>query len=181
MDRRLPDEVRDALAPYLRTQQIIVAALCVGVLLFAGIALAIGPLGGERPDHDGGDLILAVGGVIIAVAGLVASQVVPHLMRSGTPAVPDNETLRSDLNPQSNRYLGQLLTERVVSGATLEGPAFVAIVLYLFTGVVWLLAVPAVLLILLALLIPTMDRLESRIYADRMRADAADSIVRRDR
>lgn len=168
------------LAGRVLTMQIIVLALIMGVVGFAGVAcfLVYVERDGEpvRPIEGLPILTLvAVGGL---AAGVVASFVVPPLVFrnaerqivAGTWKAPlgvdPNSDLGKLLRSDTGRLLGARQSALIAGLALLEGPAFPALVAFLQEGRPYALALAAVVVILMLLRFPTESSVRAILEQD---------------
>ncbi|QDU63620.1 hypothetical protein Pan216_45010 [Planctomycetes bacterium Pan216] len=146
----------------VRTLQIIVAALCMGVLTFAGVATAIS-LGviekdvpqAAAPEGESPADIITIAALAMAAMSLVAHPIVGSIITK-TPRSDLQQRLRDGDEESVDRQLAGLFqTSTIIRCAILEGPAFFLLIALILGGPIWLLAVVAVLLIAIAIHLPT--------------------------
>lgn len=143
----------------VRTMQIIVAALLMGVVSFGlMVTLVIKPQQQEPflAYFAAGFTAVAIG-MRSVVPGLIAGNQVRELAEkshAGTGAIDDE-------------FIGVFQTKTIVEGALLEGPAFCLLISYMLTGQAWVLGIAFGLLVLMAIQFPTRDRAESWVKRQR--------------
>jgi hypothetical protein len=149
----LTESQRNELRPLVRTMQIIVGALVLGVMNFAAIAILI-PL--EGPPNQPFISYLAVGAAVCAIvaAFLVPTVIIGALRRS---FAGDQET--TDVRPIAQTYQTLL----IIRAAILEGAIFFCLVSYLLERQVIALAAAGVLCVLLLAQFPTLSRVSAWI------------------
>ncbi len=177
----------EALQPVIRTCQIIVAALIMGVVLFLVITLvAIPPLmkpqpalPGEGPGISGMPLITYIA-TAVGLLNLVLSIIVPKISTDGarrqmalgrSPAtVKGGSSEPKQLYPEE--YSGKLMTlyqtQLIVGAAILEGGAFFAAIAYMLERNPIAMVTAGVLLGALSARWPTSDRIS--VWLDRQLA-----------
>lgn len=128
----MPD-LADKLASTVRTLQIIVLAMVVVPLIFAGVVLVIGGQAPADPAPIQGEMVAPQGGVAMGrVAmgfGLVALIVQQWMGRYVTSQAVEN--LRHHAMHSPERLAEALLTGTVVSCAICEGAAFLNLIAYM--------------------------------------------------
>jgi hypothetical protein len=156
----------------LRTMRIIVFAMCLGILLFLGLALYLRSTGEYEQKEP--TLTLSYFTAGLAVLCVVMSVVVPALMESAWrrtaprelgPAPPPGELSAAEV-----RWWGLYQTRLIVRSALLEGPCFALLVAYLIEGQLWTVAVAVVVLLLLAAGFPTESGVRDWVERQRSRA-----------
>lgn len=159
----MPDETtQDEIAPPLRIMQIIIAALCMGVVTF-GVILVVGDMAVEEPEL--GALTLASIGM--AVVNGCLSLVLPSLLVSqGCRKIADGTWQQA--NPQnavpdtdSGKLVAVYQTTLIIGAALVEGAAFLALAAYMLEGHWAAVVVAGVCLLVMAARIPTRTRLET--------------------
>jgi hypothetical protein len=134
---------------WVRTAQIICAALIAGVFFFLGITQVIGP----KKDEP----FLAY-----FAAGFAALMIV---MRFVVPAIAVRNQIQSlpeDVSDDLMFRLFQIYQNRMIIGlALLEGAAFFNLIAYLTAGQIWTLAVVGLLLVLMLMMFPTLNQFEN--------------------
>jgi hypothetical protein len=158
----LDETVQDEIGARLPAMQIIMAALCMSVILFAIFLLVTGTAE-EEPEL--GFLTLAAIGMTVMNAGI--SFIVPPLAISRHVQTIANGTWqptnRQDATP--NTDTGKLLaiyqTALIIGAGLLEGAAFLALAAYMIEGHLAGLAVAGVGLLLMLSRFPTRGRLET--------------------
>lgn len=136
-------------AAALRSTQIVVGALAAGVLVFAGIAAVLGPLGDPPPPVALGLDGIALAAVVVTLGAVAASFTVPPRLVEGARGSP----------PEQSSQVFR--TSRVLGAALCEGPALFWCVALLLSGNRWYLAPVALLVALLLLHLPTNDGFEA--------------------
>ena len=150
----LTDAQRDELRPPVRTAQIIVAALVLGVLNFAAVAVFIVTTQKQGAQNQAFITYVA----LARRCAVVAVVIVPAVMigplrrsfaggREGRPSVP----------PQAFQTL------LIIRAAILEGAIFFCLVGYLLEGQTIVLVAAGILLVLLMAQFPTMSRMTAWI------------------
>ena len=138
----------------VRTMQIICAALMLGVLMFAGIAVfqRLGQPAAARP-------MIAYIGIGMAAMMIVTRLVfVPFIVRDGIKQVVGTRPIE-DLTKLDFYRVYQ--TQMIVACALCEGAAFFNLISYIIEGQLWSLAIVAGLLAIMAMAFPTMERVDS--------------------
>jgi hypothetical protein len=146
----------------VRGIQILVGALMAGMLTFAGIAIVTN-LSGDKPRQKNSEVLvyLATGATVVAlVVRVVVSSIMTKTLRRKIAAGTTPDALLPADATDADRLLWAYRQILVFEGALCEGPGFFVLVAFIVTGQWWLLAVVAILLGLLAMLIPTFDRAE---------------------
>ena len=167
------------LAKPIRTLQIIVGAMILGVIALLAIALTIGPQIAPPAGHVDGQPprtpVISYGAVACGAVLLVASLVVPQVVAGagrrkiaagtwqpgqGGPMFSDEFFERTG---DAGRLYGVLLVSTIIGAAILEGGGLLAGVAYLVEGQLLALGVAVVLLFALVLRFPTRARVEQWI------------------
>lgn len=162
---------REELPGRVRGMQIIIAALCLGCIVFLGIAAAIAPSMSKNGDSK---LItyVALGFVILAI---VPRLVVPAIMVSvgrrkiagelqmERDALSDPKRLEDFENDAARRLLGLLQGKTIISGALIEGSTFFLLIAYMLERSPIALAGAVLMIVVLAMHFPTVDRTTSWI------------------
>jgi len=150
----------------IRNVQIIVIALAVGPIVFAGIAVwrranQVPQQGSLLPYLAAGFAMTVLAARIIIGKSTVASQ--RHRIAAGTWSLGSNAP-RANL-PASmtdgDRLLFVFQQKTIIESAIVEGAAFFTIMSYLITGQWWSLAVAAVLVLVNLIPFPAFDRVEN--------------------
>lgn len=130
----------------LRSTQIVIAALALGVLLFAGIAAYLAPIG--TPIEIRGKDLLAI------VAVVVTLQVLPlsFLVRA--------KLVKSAQEHEPGRRMAAFRASRIVAAALCEAGALLWCVALLFSGNLLYLAPVAVVVAVMFLHVPTRESFE---------------------
>jgi hypothetical protein len=158
------DSAQSELQSLVRTMQIIVAALCMGVMTFAGVVVC-GVIPAQQANANQNVLTL------VALAVAVASGVMSVVLRKAvatsnrqkiaagtwTPSNPQQATPSTD----SGKLLMGFQTQTIIAGALLEGGCFMALVAYMIERQTVSLGAAAVLLAGLILHFPTRGRVEA--------------------
>jgi hypothetical protein len=147
----LSDLQRDELRPLVRTMQIIVAALLLGVVNFAAIAVFI-PMNGRQDAQNQAFLTyLAVGAAVCAIVALL---IAPMVMLG-----PLRRSFSGDSQATGIRPIAQVYqTLLIIRAAILEGAIFFCLVSYMLERQAISLAAAGVLLLLLLAQFPTLSR-----------------------
>jgi len=150
----------------VRTVQIIVAALAMGVLIFASVTVF--QRMNQAPQQDALLAYLAVGFAVTAlgmrsvIGGLtVANQ--RKRIAGGTWSI-DSRGAGSGLPTNvtdGDRLLFVFQQKTIIESALLEGAAFFVLISFLIVGQWWSLAVAGMLLMMLVVPFPTYDRVEN--------------------
>lgn len=145
----------------LRILPILVAAMMAGMVVFAGIAAAVGPVGGAPPTGSPtpqamrAETLLAILGVLLAAclaAFFVIGRTAQGQARRAWESRADDEDGRA-------RLVAVLLTSTIVRAGLVEGPGLFACVIVLLTGNLLPLAVAALAVGVMASLLPVRARL----------------------
>lgn len=159
---------RDQLKPIVRTMQIIVAALCLGVLSFLMVVLLIGAT--KPPGQESAPFLtyIAAG---MAVGAVIVSMLLPSIIQR-SPQVTTTNPMAGDshsrgANVPATEKLGPLAqlyqTQLIVRCAILEGSAFFCLVSYMIEQHVLGLVAAVVLLLIMLTHFPTQPRVETWI------------------
>lgn len=143
MDTRIADPARA-----LRSLQITIAALMLGVVAFAAIAAVVGPIGTPLEPIVAGLDPIAVTAALVTISCAAMSFIVPARL---VGAMPSDDPARK---------LAAFRASRIVAVALLEGPALLWAVALLLGGNTWFLAPIAVLVVLMAAHFPTREALQ---------------------
>jgi hypothetical protein len=156
----------------VRTVQIIVASLAMGLIVFAGIAMSLRmnqqqqqpPQQQQQPQNDF-LAYFAVGfaAVMLGVRRIVGSSIVTRHRKNiaaGTAILPGLGGAPSSAATDGDRLLVGFRQRTIIESAMVEGPAFFVIVAYLVIGQTWLLGLAAMLLAVLVFPFPTYERVE---------------------
>lgn len=140
----------DGTAAQLGTTRTILYALAGGVVLFAAVALYVGPVGNLKPMPIVMGLDpLVITAIVMTIGGVGMSYVLPgrivDVAREASPA----------------QRVSTFRASRIVAGALCEGPALFWGVLTLLTGERWCVAPMFVLAALIAMHAPTRESFES--------------------
>ncbi len=135
-------------AGQLRSMQIVVAALALGVLTFGAVAYFVGPVSTPMPPVAMGFDVLALVAIASTLTMVPMAFVIPgHFIEASR----DQET---------GRRIAVFRSSRIMAAALIEGPALLWCVALLLTGTWWFLAPIAMLVGLLAMQIPTRGSFE---------------------
>jgi hypothetical protein len=142
-------------APTLRSTQIILLALAMGVLTFAGVVVFLRLSSSKSMDPDLGNLLL------VTIGGLAVSEIVVYVLlrrsfvaRAAAARDESLQLLRQDRIPPSLQVLA------ILGAALAEGAGLLGVVALLL-GAPWVaLAVPVVAVALILVQMPTRERLE---------------------
>lgn len=157
-----------------RLIQIIAAAMILGVVLFAGVAVFLSY--GKSP----GDLILASAAALAGVFSLTARSFVPRMF-ARQPFEVDGQKMRPvpmekwpALNDEEKqRRLGMTyFLGKIIDLAICEGAAMLNVVAYLIAAHWWSLAMAGLLLAAMAVSFPTRGRIEDRVMLMQQQFDA---------
>lgn len=130
----LTDAQRDQLRPMVRTMQIIVGALCLGVLSFLIVVLI---LGSARPPGQASAPFLTYVAAGMAVGAVIVSLVLPSIMQRSlaTTLIPIAEDPHKDTPVAATDNFKSIVqlyqTQLIVRCAILEASAFFCLVSYL--------------------------------------------------
>jgi hypothetical protein len=153
----------------IRTVQIIVASLAMGLIIFGGIAMSVRtnqqqqqpqappPQPPQQPDDILAYFAVGLAVVMLAVRRIVGSSTVARQRKNiaaGTAVMPSGSATDGD------RLLMVFQQKTIVESAMVEGPAFFVLIVYLIAGQTWLLGLAAVLLVMLVVPFPTYERVE---------------------
>ena len=141
------------LAQQVKVLQIIILAMVMGVVMFAGIAMAM-----QR--EPSGDSLLSYTAAGMALFGIVARVVVPAAIVGKLRQQLAEETGLS-AEAATARLATMYQTRTIVAAALVEGPALIALVAYLMEGKLMALGCAAVMLATLATLFPTANSARS--------------------
>ena len=145
----------------VRTSQIIAGALMGGVVMFGVIAVAIA---GNNPPVGPLLPLMALG---FAAVMIIARFVVSAAMVSSSRTHILNEVRGGRLQNSSQiagQFYGAFQTRMIVGMAVLEGAAFFNLVAYMMASRWWNLAAAGVLLLLMAAMFPTKNKLEQWVH-----------------
>jgi hypothetical protein len=142
----------DPYAGRLRVMRILHAALCLGVLFFLGIVLALAPLIKPPPEVPLISYVIAGFAVVsCALAWLMPTVGTPSARRRQTTDQPDSDR---------DRWWELYQTRLILRCAPLEGGAFAQLIAYLLEGQPFILGLGVALFLLLAVQFPTRERVE---------------------
>jgi len=168
----LNEQIQQQLAATVRTAQIIVGALVMGVITF-GVVVVSGIAGG--PGGQGNLLtLLAVG---FGAADLVLCLLVPNLLAAAQrrKLAAGNAGSTADPGPAPATDAGQLAllyqTKLIIGAAMLEGGCFLGLVAYMLERQLPSLVMAGVLLLALIAHLPTPGRVEAWIDDQLRRLD----------
>ncbi len=148
----------------VRSMQVIILALSMGIIFFAAIDLFLVGTDGPAVEANGEVVDQAVEqvatmpmvsymGVAFAAIGIVMSSVVPSFIASRSPGT-----------------VQVYQTTLIIGAALLEGPAFLNLIAYMLEHQIYSFATAAVLLVFLLLKFPTIARVEDWLR-DRAQSD----------
>jgi hypothetical protein len=156
-------EISDHKAARLRIMRIIHGAMCLGVIVILIVALVLRGRGGTAPPPD--LPIVSYFGIVFAVIQVVLSFVLPNVqdanMRKG---MARGEGPKDADLPLWGRYQIRL----IIRSTLLESAAFLQAIAYIIEGQAFSIALALVLLMLLVLLRPTGDGVETWIQSQRL-------------
>ncbi|MBN2447072.1 MAG: hypothetical protein JXO22_10115 [Phycisphaerae bacterium] len=137
--------------------RLVIIAMMVGIVVLGAVVLAIGKGSAADPALK---KLLPFAPLVLAVLELGAY----FVLRSVTIASARRQNPQP-LAPQDAKraFTPAVLTIWLASAAMIEGVALFSLVAFLLTGVLWLLALPAAALILLALRFPSELKLEQAV------------------
>ena len=159
----LTDSQIDELRPVLRTSQIIVGALVLGVLNFAAVAAFIRTTGPQGPPNQAFITYVALASAGIAtVAHFIVSTVMTGQLRKSF--VGDRE---GSVRPPAQAFQTLL----IIRSAILEGAIFFCLVSYMPEGQTIAMVAAGVLLLLLLVQFPTMGRMSAWVENELMVAE----------
>jgi hypothetical protein len=171
-----PVDLENDLGPFVRTQQIIVAALLMGVVMFASVAVFI-----QFPNHGDAQrpafgllTFVAIGFAAAAIAaGIVApAAIVKNARRGiaqGTWTPPQGPQVTQPFSNLVTRHgdAGKLVsvyqTKMIVAAAIPEGAAFFASITYMLEGSLISVALVGLLMFAIAWQFPTVSRVSGWI------------------
>jgi hypothetical protein len=147
----------------VRTVQIIVAALAMGLIIFAGIVMSLRLNQPAQPLQDKILQYFAIGFAVVMLAArrVIGSSTVARHRRNiaaGKGLVLGRGGVPLPAATDGDRLLFVFQQKTIIESAMVEGPAFFTVVVYLITGEAWLLGIAAVLLAVLIVPFPTFDR-----------------------
>jgi hypothetical protein len=153
---------------HLRITRIIIGAMMMGIVSFLAVVIFVTQQ--REPNQDSQSLVsyMAVGGLALALVTwfLIPDLVVKGLVgqiAAGTWKPPKNAETEeraplTDYPTDASKLLLVNQTRAIIATALLEGAAFFGLVAYLVEGQLFVLAVPGVVLALLALTFPARER-----------------------
>jgi hypothetical protein len=157
-------ERETSIGPRVLTMQIIAAGLILGVLLFAGITLALGAW--HEPEQEG--LVKYVG------LGLIAVELLPFLM---VPSFVTAENLSQTYAARTSKpsrvdlLLMVCQTRMIIRFALVEGAAFLNLIAFMTEHAKWSLGVAGGLVLVMLAMFPTRTKVAHWIEAEQMRGD----------
>ena len=162
---------RDRISSITRTLQIIVGMMCMGALIYLGVALMLRLTEGgqgmklKSPENP----TITYVSLIFAGAALVFRLVGVSLMAAGqrrqiAQAIPASEGFSRE--SISLRAMGLLVPRTIVATAVLEGAALVAVTAFLLEGRLWVVPVAGLMIGAMAAGIPTCDRLQNQLESE---------------
>ena len=160
----MPETTLNDMTTRLRVMQIIAAALIVGVLFFAGIAVV------QTMSRPSGEPFLAYLAAGFAVMQVVLWGILPTVISSGA-CRQLRRTAGLEEAGQTNALVGIYQTKMIVAMALLEAAAFFNLIAYMNCVYWWSLAVAGGLTILMATGFPTQFRVDSWIETQQQSFD----------
>ncbi len=155
MNDRASDPSSLSLEAFVRTMQIIIGALCAGIVLFLAMVFA---LAGDEPAQGG---MLSMVGVGIAVAATASAFVLPGtIVAQHRRQIAQVEQADNGDRSLERRLLGAYQVKLIMSGALLEGAALLNVVVFFLEGQFYNAAIGLLLAAGIALLFPTRSRLD---------------------
>lgn len=162
----LSEVQRNQLTPVLRSMQIIVGALALGIINFLLIVVFV--IRPQAPGAPAGEMLqtyMSVGGAAVAV---VASFVVPMVLAgSMRKSLPDSSAVSNTAGAKGEANIMPLTqvyqTLLIIRCAILEGAAFFCLIAHMIERQTITLAVAGVLLLVLLAQFPFRSRVESWI------------------
>jgi len=150
----------DALAPPLRTTQIILVALALGVVAFTGVVVALRLTSSPDMDPEAAKLLLVV------LGGLAVSEAVVYflLRRSFVARARDSREISLSLL-RHGRIPLPLHTMAIIGGALAEGAGLLGSIAVLLGGPWYALAAPVLAVVLILIQLPSQERL-ARIVSE---------------
>jgi len=150
----------------LQTMRIIHAALLLGCLIFAVIAIVVRARENrpvpEQPMLSFVGLALAgvMGLAVLVVPNAVTANWRQKIARGIDPLSTTRPSPPQATPGQSVSWWGLYQTRMIITAAMLEGVIFFVLIAYLIEGPLWNLGIAALFLVALALLFPTRERVE---------------------
>jgi len=152
-------DLRASLGPTVRTMQIIVFALSMGVVMFGGFVCLSGRVTvGDFSMHG----MFSWAALGMGVVGLVLSSLVPRLMPIAGN-ITDDIVANADHDGLVRNVVGGLQTKMIVGLAICEGAAFANLLALMNEGSTPNLVMAAVLLAAMLARLPTVDSVVARI------------------
>ncbi|QDT70446.1 hypothetical protein MalM25_33940 [Planctomycetes bacterium MalM25] len=175
MSEETPESLEAKLAKPTRTMQIVVAAMIVVPLIFAGVVLVIGaqgpqdpaPIQGEMPARRGGEVV----GHLALVVGLFCLFIQSVMQKFVTKQAVQNLAVQAMGEP--DRLGEAYLTGLVVSGAINEMAAFLNLIAYMSSQSVYNLGMALLLVASTAIKMPTVKKVAAwaRATAESLRGE----------
>ncbi|NLF68158.1 MAG: hypothetical protein GX575_03785 [Candidatus Anammoximicrobium sp.] len=168
----IDEQAKQQIAGSVRTSQIIVAALSMGVVTYAVAVVFL--ISGDPPLKGN---LLTLLAIVFAGIVYVLGLVIPHFVAAAQrqKIAAGDRTCSPDQRPVPDSDAGQLalsyLTKTLVGAALFEGGCFFALTAYLLEARVLSLGVAAVLLLCLLAQFPTQARVEAWIAEQRRRVE----------
>jgi hypothetical protein len=164
----LSDADRHGIRSTIRTGQIVVGALALGVLNFTAVVLFIS-LGSQQGHADPPVITYAATG--FAALAAIASFGIPLVLVGPMRQTAVSNEAAGDGTPGRARALANMyLTMTIIRCAILEGAAFFCLISYMLERNPTSMVVGSVLFVLLLLQLPTSSRVGDRIESDLMNA-----------
>ncbi len=144
-----------SLEAFVRTLQIIIGALCSGIVLFLAMVFS---LARNEPVPGG---MLSMVGVGIAVAAVASAFVLPGIVvAQHRRRIVEKEKADGGDRSLERRLLDAYQVKLIMAGALLEGAALLNVVVFLLEGQWYNVAIGLLLATGIALLFPTRSRLD---------------------
>lgn len=173
----LTDNDSEALEPIVRTLQVIIAALVLGLVTFGAMVVLLFPRPIVAPAADGaaaapfevgGMQVITLAALCMGLADLVLSQIVPALATArGRSQIAREKLVTKDpakLSPtalasDAGRLLAIYQSQTILGAALAEGGAFFALIAFMLERHWAALGLAVVLAVVVAYHFPTRDRL----------------------
>ena len=160
----LSQEQTAAVEPICRVMMVIFAALVLGPLFFALIALFIRFTGPEPAIVDSLDIIV-IFGIGLAFLCVMASFIVPRIALKQNASQTAKKFFGDEIeSPEAAQGLAQgVLSSTIIRLALLEGAIFANLMFFLIQGSIYSLIAAIVLLMIMLLAVPLPSRVISRV------------------
>ena len=158
----LDREVQAEFAGVVRTSQIIVAALAMGIVTFGAVTMVLA----EHEEQAGGNVVTFCA-LAMAIASIPLSVLIPrsivagHRRRIAAGARKQADDTTSALKTDARQLGAAYQAKTIIGAALLEGTCFVALTAYLLEGQALTLVVAGILLLGVLAHFPTPGRAES--------------------